>query len=239
VIAFSEVSIGAGGLPACSRCSAEVQVRLRDSAEVVRDIRSAVEQWKSGPGPNVVLGRAEPFLHPELPSIVGAARDAGVRRLRLVTGGGALGVGENASGSIQAGVRHLELVLLSGEASIHDALWGRDGALAAALKGVERFSEAATAHGMPIALTGRIPVCRHNAASVPSAVGALGAAGAVSVVIQPAPEGGFAPDAAWLAAVADTGMVNRVWVTFSGWTEPLPGSTLHAHAPYVTLAGTS
>ena len=239
MIAFASVSLGSGGLPACTRCRTEAESCFRESAEVAEGIRRAAEHWHHGPGPNIALTGAEAFAHPELPLIVAAARESGVRRLKLTTGGGALEVGENAPGSIQAGVRQVELVLLGGDASVHDALWGREGSLAAAVGGARRFTEAAKTGGVAVALTGRVPVCRHNAASAPSAVAALAAMGAVAVVVEPASGGGFSPDRAWLAAVADTGMVNRAWVAFAGWSSAVPGTSPHLHTPSLTVTATS
>jgi len=67
VISFARIEVGSGGLPVCPRCGEAATVRTRSTANVLVDLRRAVAQWDTGPGPNVCLCGADAFLHPELP----------------------------------------------------------------------------------------------------------------------------------------------------------------------------
>jgi len=236
LIAFTEIVLGHGGLPACGHCGAQSRTAMRSAAHVVEDLRLAARSWSQGPGPNVVLGGAEPFLHPELPSIVTAARASGVRRLMITSGGEALAVGQNAMGSLDAGVRLLELVLLAGAPAPHDDLLGRQGAYEAALAGARAFLSAAALRGYDIALFGRVPVCRHNTAHVAGAGAALGALGASAVFVDMSTAADVAPAAGWFDSVADTGMVNRTWAWFSGSDPGASVSAPHLAAPWSLTA---
>jgi len=239
VIAFAEIVLGHGGLPECSRCHSDARPQMRDEADITAEIREAVEAWRADPGPNVALVGAESYLHPDLPSIVRAATSMGVRRLRLATAGEALAAGENAAGSLAAGVRQVEFVALAGDRAVHDALSGSGHSLTTALAGIARFRDAAREARAQVAVTGRVPVCDHNIDAVPSAVAAIGQAGGIAVVVDLAGLGGAAPGPEWLAAVADTGMVNRTWVTFTGADIDLPVHLLHTHRPSAVLASGS
>lgn len=239
MIAFAEIVLGQGGLPECRACHSGVRPYLRDETDVAGEIRGIAEAWGGVPGPNVALVGADAYLHPDLPAIVRAATGAGVRRLRLSTAGEALAAGENAGGSLDAGVRQIEFVLLAGEQAVHDALCGNQHSLAIALSGVARFREAARERGAQVAIVGRVPVCAHNIDAVPSAIAAVGHAGGVAVLVDLAGLGDRVPNPEWLAAVADTGMVNRTWVAFTGADLASGVHPLHTSAPFAVVGGPS
>ncbi len=188
---------------------------LRPGPDIVAELARAVEAWdadRDGPGPNVALVGAEPFSHPELPAIVFAATEAGTARIRLRTGGEALQVRENAGGVIHAGVRQVEIVALA--AGAHDALCGRPDAFAAVAAGVDAYLAAAKMQHATVALTARIPVCRHNLEHLPDAVAALSQLGASEVVLDLSPAAAASVGAAgWVASACDTGVVNGTWVS--------------------------
>jgi hypothetical protein len=144
-----------------------------------------VESWSSGPGPNISFIGAEPFTHPHLPHLISSAAEFGCERIRLRTDGGALGISGNASGALHAGVRHIELQMLAGDAPTHDALTGRPGLHLAATEGATEFLRAARESGLDVALSGRVPACRHNTASIVGAVLTLARAGAVTILVDP------------------------------------------------------
>jgi len=230
VIAFAEVAVGTGESVSCRLCAQEAPATYFSAEEVVTRIRHIASAWPDVPGPNVSLVGAEPLSHPELPTIVSAAVESRVTRVRLRTGAGALGAHGNADGALLAGVRHLEAVVL-GAGSAHDRLAGRPGSFADAMAGVRAFRAAADARGTQVAVTALVPVCRHNLESLAETIAALGRAGASSVELAVAESGARAVgSAAWLSAAADTGMVNGVWVHIRG-AAPQGMSQLHAIAP--------
>ena len=116
MIAFAEVSIGEAPATPCVRCAPHASAAMRPATLVLADVTAVCASWSDGPGPNVSLVGAEPFAHPELPLLVQGAVEAGCERIRLRTDAGALSAGNNAVGVLGAGVRHLEVVLLGGDA---------------------------------------------------------------------------------------------------------------------------
>jgi MoaA/NifB/PqqE/SkfB family radical SAM enzyme len=229
LISFAEVSLGAGGLPACVRCEAPEALApvLRSADEIESELARISGAWGGEPGPNVAFVGAEPFAHPELPTLVMAAGAAGFERLRLRTGATPLAAHDNAEGVLHAGVRHIEAVLLAAGAA-HDELSAMPGAFAAAMSGLERLHAIAQQAALPVAVTGYIPACRHNFEHLSAAVAALAEVGAVAVEIALAP--GAADAVALerhLLPALDTGVVNGVWVSVSGlpadasWLPPL------------------
>lgn len=230
MISFAEVAVGTGEPVSCGRCVQAEPATLLPAERILAEIRRTVSAWREGPGPNVALVGGEPFAHPELPAIISAAVDAGVVRLRLRTGAGALRAHGNADGAVDAGVRHLEVVAL-GQGWGHDAPAGAAGSFADTLAGVRAFRGAADARCLDVAVTGLVPVCRHNLEQAAAAVAALGRAGAVSVALDVAESAARSVGAAeWLQAAVDTGVVNRVWVYVRG-AEIRGMSRLHGIAP--------
>ena len=239
VIEFAEISVGSGGIARCVACGAPEPRVLRASAQIVAEIDARTLGWNTGPGPNFAFVGTEPFAHPELPALVAAAVAAGAQRIRLRTDAGALAIPGNAAGVIHAGVRQVEVVLLGGDASIHDALAGRAGLFDAALEGLRAFSSAALAVDAHVAVCAFIPVCAHNLTQLPAAVSACASAGAVSAVLSmPAALSGSSAAREWIGAALDTGTVNGVWVSVQGVAaDTLPRSPLYARSPTSTLGG--
>lgn len=226
MIPFVLIPLGEGGLPRCCRCAPEsASLTHRTIADVRQDIEHAVANAGTAPGPNVILGGTEAFSHPDLPAIVVYAAEHGVSRIALETGGGPLTVGENAPGAIHVGVRHLIVHYVPTQPG------DLDGAAAAvvsvdpmqlALDGIRAFVRAADAKGEKVAVSATVPVCRHTASLLPSAIVDLVAAGVGSVRL----DGGAAGDAhgsartAHVTAACDTGVVNGVWVDVAGVALP-------------------
>ena len=210
MIAFAEVSIGEAPATPCVRCVPHPSAAMRPATLVLAEVTAECASWSDGPGPNISLVGAEPFAHPELPLLVQGAVEAGCERIRLRTDAGALSEGNNAAGVLGAGVRHLEVVLLGGDASTHDALVGRQGAFAAATAGISAFGSVAAAQGAHVAVTGRIPLCRHNRDDLLATVQALVALGAIAIQLVNVDD--VALDDGRLAAASQAAVANGVWL---------------------------
>jgi hypothetical protein len=218
VLDFAEVSIGDGATVRCTRCRpADGSGGYRDVAGITADIERVVAGWAVPPGPNVELTGPEPLAHPELPAVVAAAVQAGVRRLRLLTDAAGFCVPANAEGAIASGVRHIKFALLGGTPGVHDVLAGTAGALEATSQGVRAYLEAAGMLGSDVHVSAVIPVCRHTAGDLPVTVARAAEAGADSVLLR-VDDGGVDLRAALptIAAACDTGVVNGVWVEVEG-----------------------
>ncbi|GAV31041.1 hypothetical protein emb_1d0279 [Coriobacteriaceae bacterium EMTCatB1] len=221
MLPFARIEVGSPSERRCRLCRPrQAQVTWRSVADVASELREVASDWTAPLGPNVFLGGAEPFEHPSLPSIVAAAVDAGFERVGIETDATALARGENARGSLLAGVRHLRAVLF-GVGDLGDAMAGPPGFSAAALSGIERYAEVARREGIAVAISAVVPVCKHNVDLLPVIVASAAAAGAGCVVLDAAEP--VAPAAAaTVAAACDTGIVNRAWVEVHGL--PLPAS---------------
>jgi hypothetical protein len=230
VIRFAEIVVGSGGEVRCARCHGEPRMAAyRPADEVAAEIEDICAAWEGLPGPNIALTGAEPFGHPDLPALVSGAREAGCRRVRLDTDAVALRSGQNAGGSLMAGVRHLDWTLLGGTPGVHDALLGTPGALDASVEGVRSFRAIAAAEGVSVAVSAVVPVCRHNVRDLPAAAGIAVDAGADRVLLR-LEDGGMDLVSAlpWILAACDTGVVNGVWVEVEGIPFCLlPGYDLH------------
>jgi hypothetical protein len=230
VIRFAEVAVGTGGEVRCSRCHGEAQAAsYRPAAEVASEIAIACGLWEGLPGPNVSLTGAEPFGHPELPALVGAAVEARCQRLCIETDAVALRSPQNAGGSLMAGVRHLRWTLLGGTPGLHDALLGTPGALDGSVEGLRSFLSIAKNEAVPVSVTAVVPVCRHNVHDLPAAAGLAVDAGADRILLR-VEDGGLDLSSAlpWIVAACDTGVVNGVWVEVEGVPFcVLPGYDLH------------
>jgi hypothetical protein len=228
VISFADVVIGDGEAVRCARCVPEAAGGFRSPDDVLANVREVAQSWSAGAGPNLVFVGAEPFAHPQLPALVAGAASLGVERIGLRTDGGALSVDGNALGAIHAGVRLIEIVAL-GDQGIHDDLTGATSGFAMARQGARAFLDEGRETGATVVVTGRIPVCRHNLASLPGAVAALAEMGAVSVELSVSERTQKAVGlSSWVSAAFETGMVNGVWVYIR---EPgrLPASSIGLH----------
>ncbi len=230
MIRFADIPVGSGGETRCSRCHGESgEVSYRPAAEIAAEIAMVCELWDELPGPNVALTGADPFGHPDLPALVGAAVEAGCRRLCLATDAVALRSPQNAGGSLMAGVRHLRWTILGGTPGVHDVLVGTPGALDLSVEGVRSFLSIASEETIPVSVTAVVPVCRHNVHDLPAAAGLAVDAGADRVLLR-LDDGGLDLPAAlpWIVAACDTGVVNGVWVEVEGVPFCLlPGYDLH------------
>lgn len=211
MLEFVEVAVGEGDPFGCSLCAAQAPPEYLPPADIVAGIRKAVTAWQHGPGPNIVLGGPEPFGHAELPALVAACVDAGVQRIALETDGAALSVPTNALGVLRSGVRHLRVRVLDVGPAHGDNLGGRAGRTRDALAGMRAYLAAAGEAGLPVVVTAIIPVCRHNADTLPATIAELASLGVQAVRLVPSADTATPPEAL-LAAACDTGMVNRLWV---------------------------
>lgn len=237
MIRFVELEVGRGGLPACTRCTPQIPATFTAAEQLLPRIAHVAASWDAGPGPNLTLVGAETFAHPELPALVMAASSSGFERLRLRTGASALAAHDNAEGATHAGVRHLEVVLLA-EGASHDELAASPGAFASAMSGLAAFRTAAEQGAKPVAITGLVPLCRHNLALAAGAVAALAAAGAVAVEIEVTRSAASAIHVAdHLRAAVETGIVNGVWVSVTGLSaKELPVAALHSQRAWEVRA---
>lgn len=209
LIRFAEVEIGLGATAACARCERALSAGTpRQLADVRTVLEAIAASWEYGSGPNVTFVGIEPFAHPELPDLIGAAVSVGFRRIRLRTDAGALSLPGNAEGVLGAGVRLIEIALLAGCAEDNDRLSGRPGLFEAALEGARSFSRVAEAAGEHVVVSGRIPLCTHNERFLSDAVGALARIGASAVVIDARCFDGT--EHAAIKAALDTATVNAM-----------------------------
>ena len=220
MLSFAAVSLGRGGLPSCRVCSPSESVVLRPTSEVLVDVRQCVRTWTQGPGPNVSLTGADAFGHSELPALVSQCVSAGVSRLRLTTAGAVLSHAANAGGSIDAGVRHVEVVALSAAQGLEPL--SAAPSFAAVLDGIGAYLDAGRERGAAVALVARVLACPHTYDSVPTTVAALGNAGALAVTVELI--GATRPEPAWARSVVDSGVVNRAWVTIEDSRGGIPSS---------------
>jgi len=187
------------------------------SAAVRERVDETVGGWGALPGPNLILGGAEAFFHPELPGLVGHAVEAGVSRIALETGGASLTVGENAAGALHVGVRHLIVHYVPNDPTDACGLPAAGNVADAALAGIRSFVMAAAAKGVKVAVSAVVPVCPHTAPLLSTAVVDLIAAGAGAVrLVWTGDDSPGATTTAHVAAACDTGVVNGVWVDVSG-----------------------
>ncbi|MDO8987468.1 MAG: hypothetical protein Q7V14_04510, partial [Coriobacteriia bacterium] len=111
MIEFARIPIGTGGAAICARCQPPTAILHTSSDEILSCVKRVAQRAEGSGSPNVLLDGAEPFRHPSLPAILSGARAAGVERIAMVTDAGALGVADNASGSISAGLRQIHVPL--------------------------------------------------------------------------------------------------------------------------------
>lgn len=221
MITLAEVEIGTGGTLPCMECARHhaPESVARPADEVRERLIGVRRRWASGPGPNVSFVGFEPFAHPELPIIIRVAADTGYRAIRLRTDAGALSVPANAEGALAAGVRQIEVVLLADE-DRHDELTQRRGLFAAAEAGVRVFREAAERAGLTVAITGLVPVCKHNAEHAPFAAARLARWGAVAVHVDAS--AAREADRPYIVAALDTAAANACAGSVSGLEGEVP-----------------
>lgn len=219
MIEFVRVLIGSTEPVACRRCagSASRTPDARPLELVDADLASTAREWTRGPGPNVWFEGLEPFVHPQLPQVIGSAAAKGFERIRLTTDGGALSQGGNAGGVVRTGVTHIDIVLLGDRAS-HDRLTGFDGLFDAATAGAAAFLAAGRAEGRRLTLSGRVVLCRHNVDSAPAAVAALASCGATAVAIDASGLEASAAGKLAIEACLQTATVNRAAAFVTGWS---------------------
>lgn len=219
MLPFARVEVGLPSERRCRLCGPwQAGATWRSVADVAAELREISTEWTAAVGPGVVLCGPEPFMHPSLPEIVAAARAAGFERIGVETDAAALVREEVARGALMAGVRHVRAVVF-GVGDLGDRMAGSDGASAASLSGIERFTTVADQARLPVAASAVVPVCRHNAEQLHLVVAAAAHAGAAHVVLE-ATGSAVDPSEAVVAAACDTGTVNRAWVEVRGLRVP-------------------
>ncbi len=239
MIRFRPVQLGVGGAAECRLCGGREAPSRRDAVAVAEEFSVLADEWNAAPGPNVLLCGCEPFSHPDLPEIVGAAVAAGTERIGLLTDAIALGEADNASGAIASGVRYVEAILLAPNAAEHDRLSGIPGSFDAAVAGMEALVHAASVAEEKVALVGRVVVCPHTLKSLPeiTLVFAKASASAVRYVVR---KELCASRLEWVFAALDTAVVSRMWGWVDGVSLELLGDrALHAEAAVVVEGGAS
>lgn len=231
MIGYHRVLIGEGGTASCSACmrGSGAPHMFRPVEDIVREV--ALVGGETPVPDGVLFTGCEPFSHPHLPRIVDAARQAGIERVCLRTDAGALSRSDNARGALAAGVTHIDVVLVA-DSEDHDRLTGIRGLASACASGVLAFKEAAEATGRRVAVTGRVPLCRHNVHLAAHAVARLAALGAVAVCldtthVRPG-------DLAHVSAALDTAAVNGVHAWADGPSQAL--SRTSSIAPWREVA---
>ncbi|MDI6901490.1 MAG: hypothetical protein QMC79_07365 [Anaerosomatales bacterium] len=230
MLEFNPIIVGGGGRSRCRACHGSAEpVTYRAPGDIATRIAEVVSASTAVPGPNILLTGADPFGHPELPALVEAAVSAGVERIAIDTDGAALRAGDNAAGSLHAGVRHYIVRVTAADEALSVRVTGGPSG-PAALAGIAAVRAAAQRLQTPIAIEARVEACRHTIAALPSTVAALAEAGADAVRITVGDVPRSAETSALLAAACDTGMVNAVWVDVVGDTALLPAT----HALHMT-----
>ncbi len=222
MIGFARVSVGAGGWPVCARCAVAAPVSYHPTAEVEAAIGDAVRSSSEPPGPNVVLGGPEPFDHPRIFDLIAACAREGAERVAVETGGAVLAAPDAARRALDAGVRHLWVVVSDADPERDDRLADRSVHSTRVFDGVTAYAAAAESAGIDVLITGIVPVCHHNLQHLPGTVARLSARGFHAVrLVSGAPLPAQA--AAWIASACDTGMVNQLWVEVED-DVPTPGT---------------
>ncbi len=231
MIDFFNISLGEGIGCACRRCSPPTPEHFREVDAILEEVSRAVALWDGvGPGPNIAFTGPEPYRHRRLPTLAQGAMAAGVQRLSLSTDAVALAMPDTAAGSLDAGVRHIEVPLLGASSHSHDALSGTPGSFDGALAGMRTLKSVGEERGVPVLICGRVRVCSHNVRELPGIVIAFAQVGANSVTLE---LDGTVPATVarpWVGAAVDTGIVSNVWVALEGATaEEYRIAPLHEH----------
>jgi len=216
MIEFARIPMGTGGAAVCARCQPPTAILHAPDDEILSRVKRAAERADGAKSPNILLEGPEPFRHPSLPAILGGARAAGIERIAMLTDACALGVADNASGSIFAGLRHIHVPLFGADSRSHDAL-APSGTFDASCAGVARFHSVAESMGVEVLIIGVLPLCEHNLADAAAIVAVFARLGAAAVRIIGDDMSATRPH---ILAACETGMVNGVWVWHEG--EPHP-----------------
>lgn len=222
MLRFSDIVLGTGGEVACRRCQAVAAEAFRNANVVKRDIERVSRAWSGRPGPNLAFTGAEPFRHPAIAELFESAVAEGAERIRVDSDATALRSAEAADAALRQGLRHLRFTLLGSSHALHDALAGTSASFAETLEGVGVFARVAEESHLPVYVSARVPVCRHNLKDLPAVVDSASRAGASSVLLKVA-DGGLDPRAAaaWLEAACDTGVIHAAWVEVAGISDEL------------------
>ncbi|MDO9107800.1 MAG: hypothetical protein Q7U89_02245 [Coriobacteriia bacterium] len=216
MIEFARIPIGTGGAAICARCQPSTAILHTSSDEILSCVKRVAQRAEGSGSPNVLLDGAEPFRHPSLPAILSGARAAGVERIAMVTDAGALGVADNASGSISAGLRQIHVPLFGSDSRSHDALT-HAGTFDTSCTGIARFQSAAERMGVEVLAIGVLPLCVHNLADAAAIVAVFARLGAAAVRLI---GDDSSTSRSHIRAACETGMVNGVWVWHEGDPSP-------------------
>ena len=223
MIDFLRLEIGQGGVRPCPRCArGQGEQDVPASIEVIEE--RVAELISVAQIPSVMMDGFEPFQHPELPRIVAALKDAGVRRIGMCTDAAGLMSPHDARGCIEAGVRVFEVPLLP------DALGVAAGVsappLQASLQGIARIREVAQHLGVFVFVSAAVPACSHSAPHFAEMVQAAINAGVDGIRVECASPGRLI-DKATLSAAHDLATQAAIAFFGDGCEDYLLGTPLY------------
>lgn len=222
MMAPRRIAVGSGGRAVCALCAAATRAAYDPTPTVLGRIDAALRAGE--PVGGIMLGGADAFGHPELPSLIARAVRRGAARIGLETDGGPLTAGDNAAGAIHAGARRFEVRLLVAEDVFAERPGAARSATVRALRGIEACVAAGERMGVPVVASAVVPVCAHSLEGLAATVAALAAAGAAGARLDARGLVVTARASASLTAACDTGMVDGVWVDVLGDAGLLPAS---------------
>lgn len=183
----------------CRHCYSSSGPDVAESVPIA--VLSTVVRDAAGLGYDVLnVSGGEPFLYPELPALLRAARAAGMRTTVTTN---AVALTQRRIGLVR-GLVDLVAVSLDGDRSTHDRIRDQEGCFDKALAGIRRFTEAGIPVGVITTLT------QGNATQLGDVALAAAQSGALLLQVHPLePEGaanrlmaGERPDAVELAYAA-------------------------------------
>lgn len=229
MLEFALVPTGGGRPVACRRCGETPDPGTYEPEAIVASLDSVLATGTPAGAPDVLFSGGEPLALDEFADLLATARTSGARRIGAITGGAPLA--DEAVTFVREGLRHAHVVMLGGDAALHDGLLGRDG-FDAALAGMSAFRAAGADQGVRTALYGRIPVCSHTMEGLPETVRLFAREGAMAVALSVQAGSDARRMAPWLVAAFETGLTNGVWVWIEGVEPTLLGAAgMAIHAP--------
>lgn len=229
LLKFLAVPIGSGGVSSCVRCTATPKANY-----TAPEIFTALTSEDTSGSDGVLLTEFEPFAHPSLVELVSGFGALGVSRIGLQTDGAALGLGQNARGSISAGVRVFEFAFLGADSDSHDRLTGKPGSFTGLMAGIDAVKHASKSSGHRCFVSATVKVCRHNVDMLPAMVAAAAASGVRAIRLE-LPAEGISLDRTVVSAAHSAATSAGVALFGEGCSHILGGATLYQLvAPAVT-----
>lgn len=226
VLVFGDIPVGEGRVATCVRCGRPPEAEYAEHGSIAARIDDSVRRTSLA---GVFFTGPEPLRHPDFEELVARAVRAGAPRVGVRTGGSGLANADAVARLLRAGVSVVEVGFLGSCRDTHDALAGVPGAHDVASGAVTQVHAVAESLGVPVAVRGRMQVCRHSLTDLPAAVMRLAELRVSSIVLAHEPTFDPRRSVEWVGAACDTGTVNRVWVSVEGVAgEMLGDKALHA-----------